>query len=168
MPEVRSRVHHNATSIGAILVAILKVKQRCPIVELIRDSGYSARWLHRLAQGEVFKAIADVLRFLRAVVRLVMLLNHLVNQADLLEAFLYFFPLLLALALRSMWNIKDVGHRSVQAVKKPARLATGVLVRPSVARQHRGELLLRRLLLDRRVFNKLVHYHVLMPILSRW
>ena len=121
-----------------------------------------------MAQGEVFKAIADVLRFLRAVVRLVMLLNHLVNQADLLEAFLYFFPLLLALALRSMWNIKDVGHRSVQAVKKPARLATGVLVRPSVARQHRGELLLRRLLLDRRVFNKLVHYHVLMPILSRW
>ena len=46
-----------------------------------------------------------------------LLLNHLVNQADLLEAFLDFVLLLLALALHSMWNVKDVGHGSVQTVK---------------------------------------------------
>ena len=42
-------------------------------------------------------------------------------------------------------------------------MATGVLVRPTVACEHRGELLLCRLLFNRRVFDKLVHYHVSMP-----
>ena len=99
---------------------MLEVKQRRPVVELIRDGRYTARrLLHRLPQGEVFKAIADVaLGFLRAVVRLGhLLLDHLVNQSDLLEAFLHFFLLLLALALHGMWNVEDVGHGSIQAVK---------------------------------------------------
>ena len=46
-----------------------------------------------------------------------LLLNHLVNQADLLEAFLDFVLLLLALALHRVWNVEDVGHGSVQTVK---------------------------------------------------
>ena len=92
-----------------------------------------------------------------------LLLNHLVNQADLLEAFLDFVLLLLALALHRVWNVEDVGHGSVQTIKQATRLAACVLVRPTVAREHRGELLLRRLLFDRRVFDKLVHYNVFMP-----
>ena len=99
-----------------------------------------------------------------AIFRRDLLLNHLVNQADLIETFLLhlFHFLLESLTLHS-WVAQDARRHdrhiilTVQKHKLAGMLRARIFTE-SIASEHRGQLLLGRLLLNGRVLlSKFVH-----------
>ena len=122
-----------------------------------------------MPQRKVLQAITHILNISlwAAIFRLDLLLNHLVNQADLLKTFLlHFLHFLLKPLTLHRWVVQDARRHdchiilTVQKHQLAGMLRARIFTEP-IASEHRGQLLLGRLLLNGRVLlGKFVHNYL--------